>query len=513
MDHQFDPNRNYHSNENQTPNETRSSSGEAGNDTASHGEYHTGYGTEAESTPSQAGMKQENAGNPGSLYSYSYVNKEERNRQYYTPYEEPQNRRRRRKKEPGEKKPGEKKTHGFGVILGKCAAIALVFGLVSGTVFYGTGYIFEYASGKKNQPVQQNTMLREDSDSSKKMTNTSTQTQAVVSDVSQVVENVMPSIVSITNLTTREIDMPYWFGGSSYSQEIPSAGSGIIVAQTDTDLYIATNNHVVVDASTLTVTFRDNESVTAEIKGTDPNTDLAVISVPISSIPGDTLSKIKVATLGNSSDLQVGEPAIAIGNALGYGQSVTTGVISALEREVTVTDQNGNVITNSLIQTDAAINPGNSGGALLNIKGEVIGINSVKYSDTKVEGMGYSIPISKAEPIINDLIVRQAVDESESSYLGIFGVDVSTEVNENYNMPKGLYVTQVANGSAAEEAGIRPGDIITAFDGYEISSQEQLAERMRYYAAGTTVDITVKSAEGGEYVERIVTATLGKKIQ
>lgn len=498
MDHQFNQNQNDQSNY------SANSDWDAGSGSVSHG-------SENYSTHADSGTGSDSTENTGSLYSYSYINKEEQNRQYYTPYEEPKGKKSRRKKEKGEKKP-----HGFGVTLGKCAAIALVFGLVSGTVFYGTGYIFEHASGKKEEPVQQNAMLSNDGsagNSSKKLTNTSSQMQAVVSDVSEVVENAMPSIVSITNLTTQEIELPYWFGGSSYSQEVPSAGSGIIVARTDTELYIATNNHVVADATTLTVTFQDNESVTAEIKGTDPNTDLAVISVPISSIPGDTLNKIKVATLGNSEDLQVGEPAIAIGNALGYGQSVTTGVISALEREVTVMDQNGNAITNSLIQTDAAINPGNSGGALLNIKGEVIGINSVKYSDTKVEGMGYSIPISKADPIINDLIVREAVDESESSYLGISGVDVSTEVSENYNMPRGLYITQVASGSAAEQAGIRQGDIITAFDGYEISSQDQLAERMRYYAAGTTVDITIKTADNGEYVERIVSVTLGKKIQ
>ncbi len=414
----------------------------------------------------------------------------------YTLYEEPE---RKPIKEPKKKR--------FGVTLVKCAALALVFGLVSGTVFYGVGTVFDYATGGKelqNQNVAQQTTANNVID---KVTTTST-TTAVVSDVSEVVDNVMPSIVSITNLTVQEI--PSWFG-QTYSQEVPSAGSGIIVARTDEELYIVTNNHVIANATSLTVSFVDEQNVTAEIKGTDSSTDLAVITVSIEDIPVETLSKIKVATLGNSESLQVGEPAIAIGNAMGYGQSVTTGVISALDREVTVTDSNNNTITNSLVQTDAAINPGNSGGALLNINGEVIGINSVKFSDTDVEGMGYAIPISTAEPIINDLITKEVVDESQSAYLGIAGVDVTDEVSETYNMPRGIYVAQVVSGSAAEKAGIKKGDIVTTFDGREVDSMDALAERMQYYAAGTTVDITIKRAQAGEYVESTIAVTLGKK--
>ena len=395
-----------------------------------------------------------------------------------------------------------KKKKGFVKTLTKCAAIALVFGLVGGTVFYGTGYVFDKITGGSKQINQMPVAVNN------KVTTTTTGTQAVVSDVSEVVSNVMPSIVSITNMSVREYQS--WFG-QVYSEEIPSAGSGIIVAQTEEELYVVTNNHVVEGASTLTVNFVDDQTVSAEIKGTDSSTDLAVITVKTGDIPVDTLNQIKVATLGQSESLKVGEPAIAIGNALGYGQSVTTGVISALEREVTVSDNNNNAITNSLIQTDAAINPGNSGGALLNINGEVIGINSVKYSDTDVEGMGYAIPISTAEPIINDLIIKEVVDEKDSAYLGVAGVDVTDEVSETYNMPKGVYVAQVTPGSAAEKAGIKQGDIITNFDGREVDSMEALAERMKYYAAGTTVEIIVKTAQEGVYIEKTISVTLGRK--
>ncbi len=241
------------------------------------------------------------------------------------------------------------------------------------------------------------------------------------------------------------------------------------MSQDADNLYIATNNHVVEGADSLTVAFSDNTTVSAEIKGTDPSTDLAVIRVALSSIDSDTLNTIKVATLGNSDDLKAGQAAIAIGNALGYGQSVTTGVISALNREVTVSDSNSNTnYTAELIQTSAAINPGNSGGALLNAAGEVIGINSVKYADTSVEGIGYAIPISTAMPIIEDLITKEKVDEADSAYLGIGGVDVTSDVAKTYNMPTGVYVTQVKENSAAEQAGIQKGDIITAFDGKDV---------------------------------------------
>ncbi len=418
--------------------------------------------------------------------------------QAYTPYNAPQKKARR-----------EKKKGGFGKMLGKCAAIALVFGLISGTVFYGTGTIFDYATGK-NSKNQQTTQQGGNSvtASGNKVTSTSTETKAVVSDVSDVVEEVMPAIVSITNLSVQQYKN--WFG-QTYTQEGSSAGSGIIVAQTDDMLYIATNNHVVDGANSLSVTFADDQTVAAEIKGVDSSTDLAVIEIPISSISADTLSKIKVATLGDSDSLKMGEPAIAIGNALGYGQSVTTGVISALNREVTVTDSNNNSITNSLIQTSAAINPGNSGGALLNINGEVIGINEVKYSDTDVEGMGFAIPMATAEPIINDLITREEVKESEAAFLGVYGQNVTESVSKAYNMPVGVYVAKVTPGSAAETAGIRLGDIITSFDGRTVDTMEALAERLQYYKAGTTVDVTIQRVENGQWTESTISVTLGKK--
>ena len=284
------------------------------------------------------------------------------------------------------------------------------------------------------------------------------------------------------------------------------------MSQDADNLYIATNNHVVEGADSLTVAFSDNTTVSAEIKGTDPSTDLAVIRVALSSIDSDTLNTIKVATLGNSDDLKAGQAAIAIGNALGYGQSVTTGVISALNREVAVSDSNSNTnYTAELIQTSAAINPGNSGGALLNAAGEVIGINSVKYADTEVEGIGYAIPISTAMPIIEDLITKEKVDEADSAYLGIGGVDVTSDVAKTYNMPTGVYVAQVKENSAAEQAGIQKGDIITAFDGKDVSSMEDLSSKLQYYKAGTTVDVTIQRSSNGQYEEQTLSVTLGKK--
>ncbi len=420
------------------------------------------------------------------------------NNYYYTPYEEP--------KYEAPKK--EKKPKKFPAMLAKCAALALVFGLVSGTVFYGTGYVFQKASSEKQQNTAiHNTDTAGAAGDSGKMTTTSKNVSTVASDVSQVVEDVMPAIVSITSLTVQQYNT-FW---GPMSQETPGAGSGIIVAQTEDELYIATNNHVVAGTSELTVCFVDDTTVPAEVKGADASTDLAVVSVKMSDLSPETLSAIKVATLGDSESLKVGEPAIAIGNAMGYGQSVTVGYISALNREVSVEGTDGTIVTNELIQTDAAINPGNSGGALLNVKGEVIGINSVKYADTNVEGMGYAIPISVADSIINDLITREKVDESDLAYLGLHGVDVTDEVSSRYNMPKGIYVDQVVEGSAADQAGIQRGDIITSFDGRNISTYNALLERMQYYAAGAQVEIVLQSAEGGEYVERTITVTLGRR--
>lgn len=408
-----------------------------------------------------------------------------------------------------QKKPKEKKHGGFGVKLAKCAALALVFGLVSGVVFEGVHLASNslFGTGEQTAGTQGSVLTQSGADGGIKSTSTSS--TYVATDVSDIVEEVMPSIVAITNISMAEYQS-FWGGRQTY--EVPSCGSGIIVSSSDDYLYIVTNNHVVDGANSLTVTFCDDSTVSAEVRGTDPSTDLAVIQVEISSIEEGTMANIKVATLGSSDDLKVGQASIAIGNALGYGQSVTTGCISALNREVTVSDSSSNTnYTAELIQTDAAINPGNSGGALLNAAGEVIGINSVKYSDTDVEGIGYAIPISTACPIIEDLITKEKVDESDSAFLGIAGVDVTSDVAKTYNMPTGVYVAQVTEGSAAAQAGIQMGDIITTFDGREITSMEELSLRMQYYKAGDTVDVTIKRASDGAYVEQTISVTLGKK--
>ena len=313
---------------------------------------------------------------------------------------------------------------------------------------------------------------------------------------------------------------------------IPVREAGIIVGENDDELLIATNNHVVSGATTLSVCFVGNDVVNAEeetvdmsgsdgdvnvedavsakIKGTDESNDLAVVAVQKSDIPEDTLSQIKIAQLGNSDDLQVGEQVVAIGNALGYGQSVTSGWISALNRNISTDDGT----SSGLIQTDAAINPGNSGGALLNMQGEVIGINSAKYADSAVEGMGYAIPISKAQPILEELMNRQTRDKVESenaAYLGVVTADLSTEAIQMYDMPEGAFVIRVEKNSAAGKAGIQKGDIIVSFDGQTVSGKDDLESKLAYYASGETVDVVVSRADNGEYVQKTISVTLGSK--
>ncbi len=405
-----------------------------------------------------------------------------------------------------EKKKKERKPGGFGKQLAKCAALALVFGLVAGGVMTGVNYASGKIFGTTNASNVQASLTTGDDST---VQPTAISSSYVATDVSDIVDEVMPSIVAITNVSQTEYQS---FWGQSKTYESTSCGSGIIVSQDKEYLYVATNNHVVEGANSLTVTFANDDTVSAEIKGTDPSTDLAVVKVALSSIKDDTMSAIKVATLGSSDTLKVGESCIAIGNALGYGQSVTTGVISALNREVSVSDSsNSTNYTAELIQTDAAINPGNSGGALLNTAGEVIGINSVKYSDTSVEGIGYAIPMDTAKPIIEELITKEKVDESNSAYLGIAGVDVTSDVAKTYNMPTGVYVAQVMEGAAAEQAGIQKGDIITKFDGKDVTSMEELSSNMQYYAAGTTVDVVIERSSNGQYEEQTISVTLGKK--
>ena len=405
-----------------------------------------------------------------------------------------------------EKKKKERKLGGFGKQLAKCAALALVFGLVAGGVMTGVNYASGKVLGTTNAGNVQASLTTGDDST---VQPTAISSSYVATDVSDIVDEVMPSIVAITNVSQTEYQS---FWGQSKTYESTSCGSGIIVSQDKEYLYVATNNHVVEGANSLTVTFANDDTVSAEIKGTDPSTDLAVVKVALSSIKDDTMSAIKVATLGSSDTLKVGESCIAIGNALGYGQSVTTGVISALNREVSVSDSSSSTnYTAELVQTDAAINPGNSGGALLNTAGEVIGINSVKYSDTSVEGIGYAIPMDTAKPIIEELITNEKVDESNSAYLGIAGVDVTSDVAKTYNMPTGVYVAQVMEGAAAEQAGIQKGDIITKFDGKDVTSMEKLSYNMQYYAAGTTVDVVIERSSNGQYEEQTISVTLGKK--
>ncbi len=331
---------------------------------------------------------------------------------------------------------------------------------------------------------------------------------AVVSDVSDVVTAVMPAVVSISNTYTET--MSYF--GQSMSSEAEASGSGIIVGENDTELLLVTNYHVIEDADKLTVQFVEGSEAEASVKGTDADMDLAVIAVPLEDIYQTTLDQIAIATLGDSNDLKVGEPAIAIGNALGYGQSVTTGVISALNRDMELSDGS----TGTFIQTDAAINPGNSGGALLNIKGEVIGINSNKIGGSVIEGMGYAIPISAASPIIADLMLRETkskVAEEERGFLGISGISVTAEVASTYGMPEGVYIAQVYEGTAADAAGLQKGDIINSFDGIKITSMDELQKLLEYYAKGDTVDLKVMTIGAGGYRSKTVTITLGNKVE
>lgn len=374
---------------------------------------------------------------------------------------------------------------------------AVLFGAVGGVTMQGTSYLTGKLLGKNTKSTVGTTKTV----SNAKLT---TSTSTVTSDVSDIVENTLPSIVSITNMSVQEVQN--FFGGIS-QQESESAGSGIIISQNDSELLVVTNNHVVEGSDTLTVTFNDGNSVEAQIKGTDSARDLAVVAVPLDKISDDTMNAIKVATLGDSDSLKVGEPAIAIGNALGYGQSVTTGIVSATGRTIDGFD-------GEYIQTDAAINPGNSGGALLNANGEVIGINSAKINSSAVEGMGFAIPISDASDVIQNLMnkeTRSKVSDEERGYLGIKGYDVSEEGAQMYNMPTGVYVKEVMSGGGAEKAGLTKGSIITGFEGSSISSMSSLQEQFQYYKAGEEVTLTVQIPDkNGEYTEKDIKVTLGK---
>lgn len=320
--------------------------------------------------------------------------------------------------------------------------------------------------------------------------------------VADIVDNVMPSIVSISCTVSQEFN----FFGKNYSEDAEGSGSGIIIGQNDKEVLIATNNHVIEGASKVMITFNDGEDVEAEIKGTDSSNDLAVVSVDIDNLKSKTKENIKIATLGKSEKCKVGEMAIAIGNALGYGQSVTVGVISALNREVSAEDY-----TMSLIQTDAAINPGNSGGALLNSKGEVIGINSVKYVSEDTEGMGYAIPITEAVDILNGLINYEKIPEAKRAYLGIVGYDIDETFSKRSNIPEGIYIQKISGKSPAEEAGMKVGDVIVEFGGKKVSTMENIQSIMKNKKSGDKVDIKVKQAVDGKYVDKTYTVTFGAR--
>lgn len=423
----------------------------------------------------------------------------------------------------GEVKVKEKKKS-FPRLMMKVICVALVFGIVASAAFQTTNYV-----GTKLRGEDAKTAANEEPSVVPEIESVMPQVggegqKTAGSDVISIVQQCMPSLVAITNVSIREVESFWGFGWYNMPQqrEQTSTGTGIVIGQNETELLIVTNNHVIAGATNLTVLFSVDEgkdgasAVEAQIKGTDASKDVGVIAVPLKDIPAETLSEIKVATIGDSSQLMVGEQVVAIGNALGYGQSVTTGIISALNRDVTLQNDDGSLINNSLIQTDAAINPGNSGGALLNMKGEVIGINEAKYSANQVEGVGYAIPISDVEGIIGDLKTmtnRPEVDAEDMGYLGINCQDVTEEISKQYDMPVGIYLKSVVSGCAADKAGLKKGDIITRFDNIGVSSYDSLRDRLQYYAAGETVEVTVMSSENGEYVEKTVTVTLNSKAE
>jgi len=403
----------------------------------------------------------------------------------------------------GNQDQGPKKKHGKGASRwAKVVCTGLVFGVVASAAFQTSNIVAGKVLGTTQ--TTNKTAKTTTTANSAKLT-TSSNSSSGTANVTEVAKNAMPSIVSITNMSVQEVQN--FFGGTQ-KQKSESAGSGIIVGQNDSELLIVTNNHVVEGSSTLTVTFIDEESVEADIKGTDSDKDLAVVAVPLSKIKDSTMNKIAVATLGDSDKTQVGDQVIAIGNALGYGQSVTTGIVSAKDRTMDSYD-------GKLLQTDAAINPGNSGGALLNANGEVIGINSAKIATETVEGIGYAIPVSDVSDLITNLMnqkTKTKVAESERGYIGIKGVDVTSDSAQMYNMPTGVYVSEVISGGGAEKAGITKGAVITGIEGTTVDGMDALQEQLQYYKAGEKVKITVqKQSKNGEYEKKDVEVTLGKQ--
>lgn len=423
----------------------------------------------------------------------------------------------------------KKKKSGFGKKAVSVVCLGLVFGVTAGAVFSVPAYLSVKELNQAKAALEQAQSQTDSSasgtqNSSSLSTTTNGLTTANAAytgsqadaNIAAIAKNCLPSVVSITNKGVTEVQT--FFG--KYLQDTEGSGSGIIIGENDTELLIVTNYHVVSGGTELTVVFSYDEDsddpsiVTAKIKGYDADKDLAVIAVPLNEITDEMRSQIKVATIGNSADLELGQEVVAIGNALGYGQSVTTGIISALNREVTVSDDNGGTITNKLIQTDAAINPGNSGGALLNMNGELIGINSVKVSSSSVEGMGYAIPISDVQSIIEELMLKESrdvVSESAQGYLGISGIDVPSEVSEAYDLPLGVFINKIYDNSPAANAGLSKGNIIIKFDGQTVKTMNDLQTLLTYYRAGETVDVIAMVAGADGYTEKTFTLMLGAK--
>lgn len=383
----------------------------------------------------------------------------------------------------------------------RLVCMAVVFGIIAGGVMVGMNYLGGSMAAEEESIPQTSTV---------KVTAQAEDSDAVVA----VAREAMPSVVAISTMSVEEMRS---FFGSTQEIQVQGAGTGVIVNKNESELLIATNNHVVEGASQLSVGFVDQSSVEAQVKGTDVDNDLAVVAVQLSDIPAETLSQLKIATIGDSDELELGQPVVAIGNALGYGQSVTTGVVSALNRDLSLTDESGTAITSTgLIQTDAAINPGNSGGALLNMAGELIGINEAKTSSSgsggSVDNIGFAIPIDKAEDSLKELMnlpTREKVDPSEASYLGIEGETITQDITQLYGIPTGVGVVAVEQGSPAEKAGIQQGDVITQFDGRAVANQQQLSDTLQYYKAGKTVDVTLQRADNGQYAGQTVSVTLG----
>lgn len=404
------------------------------------------------------------------------------------------------------KKP--KKSFSMGKKWAVVIAMALVFGLVAGSTMVGVNAVGNFIFNRTNRASQlTQTETTENA-------NAASETDGSGGTVSEVAANAMPSLVTISTMSVEE--MRNFFGGTQ-QYEVQGAGTGVIVGENDEELLIATNYHVVEGASSLSVGFIDEHSVEAAVKGTDVNNDLAVVAVKLSDIPDETMSQIKIATIGDSDTLQLGDQVVAIGNALGYGQSVTSGYVSALDRDLTLTYGDGTTIESTgLIQTDAAINSGNSGGALLNMKGELIGINEAKSSGSStgasVDNIGFAIPIDKAQESLQEMMnmeTREKVDEDKASYIGIRGSDVSSEAIQLYNVPAGAVVVEVVEDGPAAKAGIEAGDIITELDGRTISGMSQLQQTLEYYAAGEKVDVVVQRSGNNGYEEKTISVTLG----